>query len=85
MVTSYCALLRVQFCVRQEEVGGVTHRVICTWWLLGLVVNVPWLGPGGPIPALAAWTGLGNTTLTRLISGREGCLGYEQVYDNRER
>ena len=42
----------------------VTHRVTCTWWLLGLAVKAPWLGPGGPIPALAAWTGLENATLT---------------------
>ena len=26
--------------------GGVTHSVLCTWWLLGL--KEPWLGPGGP-------------------------------------
>ena len=26
------------------EVGGVTRRVTCTWWLLGLAVKVPWLG-----------------------------------------
>ena len=41
----------------QGEVGGVIRRVTCTWWL-------PWLGPGGPIPALAAWTGLENANLT---------------------
>ena len=44
--------------VGQEEVGGITRRVTCTWWLLGLAVKAPWLGPGGPIPAMAAWTGL---------------------------
>ena len=33
--------------VGQGEVGGVTRRVTCTWWLLGLAVKVPWLGPGG--------------------------------------
>ena len=68
----------------QGEVGGVTRRVTCTWWLLGLAVKVPWLGPGGSILARAAWTGLENATLTLFISGREGCLGSEQVYDNRE-
>ena len=31
---------------------------------IGLAVKVPWLGLGGPIPALAAWTGLENVTLT---------------------
>ena len=36
----------------QGEVGGVTHRVTCTWWLLRLAVKVPWLGPVGPILAL---------------------------------
>ena len=50
--------------VGQGEVGGVICRVTCTWWLLGLAVKVPWLGPGGPTPALAAWTGLENATLT---------------------
>ena len=48
----------------QEEVGGVTRRVTCTWWLLGLAVKAPWLGVGGLILALAAWTGLKNATLT---------------------
>ena len=50
--------------VGQGEVGGVTCRVTCTWWLLGLAVKVPWLGLCGPIPALAAWTGFENATLT---------------------
>ena len=50
--------------VGQGEVGGVICRVTCTWWLLGLAVKVPWLGLGGLIPALAAWTGLENATLT---------------------
>ena len=50
--------------VGQGEVDGITCRVTCTWWLLGLAIKVPWLGPGGPILALAAWTGLENTTLT---------------------
>ena len=40
----------------QGEVVGVTRRVTCTWWLLGLAVKAPWLGPGGPILVLAAWT-----------------------------
>ena len=35
----------------QREVGGVTRRVTCTWWLLGLAVKAPWLEPGGPILA----------------------------------
>ena len=54
--------------------GGVTHRVTCTWWLLGLAVKVPWLGPGGPIHALAAWTGLESVTLT-LVHFWQGIKG----------
>ena len=38
----------------QKEVGGVTRRVRCTWWLLGLVVKKAWLAPGRPILALVA-------------------------------
>ena len=41
-----------------------TRRVTCTWWLLGLAAKAPWLRPGGPTPAMAAWTGLENATLT---------------------
>ena len=44
--------------VGQEEVGGVTHRVTCTWWLVRLGCQSAMVGPSGPIPALAAWTGL---------------------------
>ena len=62
----------------QGEVGGVTRRVMCTCWLLCLSAKAPWLGLGGPILALATWTGLEYAT----ISGREGCLGSEQVLDN---
>ena len=47
---------------------GPCTRVTCTWWLLGFAVKAPWLGPGGPILALAAWTGLENTTL-HLVGG----------------
>ena len=34
----------------EEEVGGVTRRVLCTWWLLTLALKRPWLAPGGPPP-----------------------------------
>ena len=34
--------------VGQGEVGGVTGRVPCTWWLLCLALKRPWLVPGGP-------------------------------------
>ena len=37
----------------QGEVGGITCRVTCTRWLLPLAVKAPWLGPAGPILALA--------------------------------
>ena len=50
--------------VGQGDGGGVTRRVLCTWQLLGLAVKEPWLGPGGPILALAAHKGLENATLT---------------------
>ena len=77
LVTSYCTLCRKEgLCalsarcnsasaerVEHGEVDEVTCRVTCTWWLLGLAVKVPWLGLGGSILALAAWTGLENTTL----------------------
>ena len=48
---------------RWDNFCHVTRRVTCTWWLLGLTVKAPWLGPGRPIFALAAWTGLKNATL----------------------
>ena len=40
--------------VGQGEVGGVSHRVLCTGQLLGLAVKGPWLAPGGSILTLAA-------------------------------
>ena len=76
MVTSHCAEKIVSARLRagsvsaervgQGEVGGVTRRVTCTWWLLGLTIKAPWLGPGG---ALAAWTGLENATSSHLVGG----------------
>ena len=45
------------------EVGGITCRVLCTWWLLSLAVKGPWLGPSEPLLTLAAWISLENTTL----------------------
>ena len=88
LVTSHCALRRKDslctlafwFCIErvgQGEVGGVTRRVLCTWWLLGLALKRPWLAPGGPPPALTAWTALENTTLTMQRAGfwQERLLG----------
>ena len=54
--------------VGQGEMGGVTCRVLCTWWLLGLAFKRPWLVPGGPPHTLTAWTGLENTTLTWFLA-----------------
>ena len=54
---------------------------------MGLAVKAPWLGPGETILGLPAWTGLENAIYLHLewfISAREGCLGSEQVSDNRE-
>ena len=31
--------------------GGFTHRVLCTWQLLGCGVKWPWFAMGGPILA----------------------------------
>ena len=50
--------------VGQGEVGGVTGRVLCTWWLLGLALKRPWLVLGGPPHALTAWTGYVACTYT---------------------
>ena len=60
LLTSYC----IAEWVGQGEVGGVAHRVTCTWWLLGLAVTAPGVGSGRSILALAAWTGLENATFT---------------------
>ena len=31
--------------------GGVTRRILCTWWLIGLAFHGwPWLAPGGLPP-----------------------------------
>ena len=68
LVTSHCALRRKYKIVSahwhagsapaervgQKEIDGVTRRVLCTWWLLGLAVEGPWLGLGGPILTLTA-------------------------------
>ena len=43
--------------------GSPAGCCVCTWLLLGLAVKVPWLVPGDPTLALAAWTGLENATL----------------------
>ena len=50
--------------VAQGKVGWVTHRVTCTWWLLWLSVEMPWLALGGTDLALFAQMGLETATLT---------------------
>ena len=63
--------------VGQGEVGGVTGRVLCTWWLLGLALKRPWLVHGGQPHTLTDWTDLENTTLTLQRAGfwQERLLG----------
>ena len=72
--TAHCAEKIVSVRLRAgsasaERVGGVTGRVLCTWWLLGLALKRPWLAPAGPPHALTAWAGLENTTLTLQRAG----------------
>ena len=61
----------------QGEVGGVTRRVTCTWWLLGLAVKAPWLGPGGPTLALAAWKCRLRKQAEKAAWALSGCLTTE--------
>ena len=53
--------------------------VTCTWWLLGLAVKVPWLGPCGPILALAAWTGFENAGQKWRYDALKACIGLKVV------
>ena len=48
----------------QGEVGGVAHKVLCTWYLLGLAVKRNWLALGGPILTGCMNELIENTTLT---------------------
>ena len=87
-ITSCYIILRTAPAERvgQGEVGGVIHRVTCTRWLLGLAVKchgwdhvgqlLPWLHGQALKTLLSSCRGF--------ISGREGCLGPERVYANRE-
>ena len=81
-------MLAHRFCVSTKGgtgEGGWGHPQgdMHTWWLQGLTVKGPWLGPGGPPLALTAWTSLENTTCKGLVSGKEGCFGTERVYESR--
>ena len=67
--------------VVQGEVVGVPGKVPCTWQLVGLVVQEPWLAPGEPIPALAASMGLENATLTLQVAHEwQGVFANEWVW-----
>ena len=75
----HCAVKIVSMCLcvgsasaGQRVVGGVTYGMLCTWWLLGLAVKGPWLGPGEPPLALTAETGLENTTFSLQGVGQQG-------------
>ena len=61
------------------EMGGVTHSVTCTWWLLWLVVELLWLALVGPILALVAQKTL-LSPCRIFISGSEGDFGSELVF-----
>ena len=64
LVTSYCTLCIIKR-EEQREVSGATHRLLCTWTLLCLAeIGHGWHHNYGPTYALAAWTGLENTTIT---------------------
>ena len=41
--------------VGRGEVGGVTCRVLCTWWLLGLALNYSHLAEGWFLARKATW------------------------------
>ena len=59
------ALLVTSYCTLREQKGWdrVISKVTYTWWLLDFAVKTPWLGQGGPILVLVAWTGLENTSI----------------------
>ena len=63
-------------------VGEVTHRVTCTWWLLWQVIEVAWLGLGGPVIALIAQKMLPSSCRS-LISGSE-CILESELAENAD-
>ena len=76
LVTSHCALHRKIVSVHlrvgsvsaervgQVEVGGVTHRVTCTWWLLGAGFEKAMVGTRSATSHPDCMDRLRNTTLT---------------------
>ena len=60
--------------VGQGKVGGVTCRVTCTWWLLGLAVKAPWLGPSEPILALIGGSILARKAALALSGWADCCV-----------
>ena len=70
--------------VEQREVGEVTHRVTCTWWLLWLVVEIPWWS--NSCLSCANELSLEKTLLSTcrvFIPGSEGNFGSERVLAGR--
>ena len=64
--------------VGKEKVGGVTHRVTWTWWLLWLAVGTGWSN---------SCLGCTNRLLSPcrgFISGSQGDLGSERAFAGRE-
>ena len=86
---SHCALA-CRFCVsRKDGTGG--GRLGCLQGDMHMVAarlgcQSTMVETCGLILALATWTGSENTTLTLqgFISGREGSLDTERVYDNQK-
>ena len=68
--------------VGQGEVGGVTHRVLCTWWLgcERAMVGTGWATsrPNCMDRLRKHYT----HHVVWLASGKEDSLGSKQVYDN---
>ena len=60
------------FCVSRK--GGVTRRVTCTYWLLWLSVEMPWLVLGGPIGSSL------GTGPSKNRKGGSGTLAGVEVY-----
>ena len=67
--------------VGQGEVGGVTGRMTCTWWLLWLAD--PWLAHG-PVLALVAQISLKNANLRSFISDSKDNFWLRMVFAGQE-
>ena len=68
--------------LRQQKGSDMGRWVTCTWWMLWLSVEMPWLALGGPNLALFAPIGL-ETLLSPcrvFIFCSKGCFGSEWVF-----